>query len=165
MKKANSVNGTTNLVQEMHEKHLRISFITISRTAALSRLAKFHNDQVWHDMSCALIRAGVDLANVVLLGSFTEGHEIERFRIQIRISPQNIEDKARGWTIVTRTNNYSIANKEQQLAFVFILDLSEEVDDLAQGSTTFSVTRHLTDDELVMVFRSACRTKVWKRGI
>ena len=62
--------------------------------------------------------------------------------------------------IVTRTNNHSIVNNEEQLAFVVILHLSEGVDGLAQGSITFSITRHLTDDELVMVFRSACRTKV-----
>ena len=63
------MNETTNLVQEMHEKHLRVSFTTITRTAALSRLANFHNDQVWRDMTCTLIQAGVDLAHVVLLPS------------------------------------------------------------------------------------------------
>jgi hypothetical protein len=68
VKEANSVNETTNLVQEMHEKHLRISFTTIARTASLGRLANFHNDQVRHDMTCALVQAGVDLAHVVLSG-------------------------------------------------------------------------------------------------
>ena len=63
----------------------------IARMPALSWLVNFRdNDQVWHDMTFALIQAGVDLAHVVLLGSFTEGQEIERFRIQIRISPQNM---------------------------------------------------------------------------
>ncbi|GAC1674765.1 MAG: hypothetical protein NVS9B9_30470 [Ktedonobacteraceae bacterium] len=30
----------------------------------------------------------------------------------------------------------------------------------AQGSVTFSITRHLTDDKLVMVFRSTCSSKI-----
>ena len=111
-------------------------------------------------MTCARAQAGVDLAHAGLLGSFTEGHETERFGIQIRISPQNIKDNARGWAIVTRTNNHSIAKNEELLSFVVILHLSKGVDDLAQGSVTFSVTRHLTDDELVMVFRSTSGSKI-----
>ena len=109
-------------------------------------------------MTCARVQAGVDLAHVVLLCSFTEGHETERFGIQIRISPQNIKDNARGWAIVTGTNNHSIANNEELLAFVVILHLSKGV--VAQGSVTFSVTWHLTDEELVMVFRSTSRSKL-----
>jgi hypothetical protein len=50
----------------MHEKHLKISFTTIARTASLGRLANFHNDQVRDDITCALVQAGVDLAHVVL---------------------------------------------------------------------------------------------------
>ena len=86
-----------------------VSFNTIARTAALSWLANFHNDQIWHDMSCmALIQARVDLAYVVLLGSFTERNETESLRIQTRINPQNIEDNAQGWTSNLRLLSYFI---------------------------------------------------------
>ena len=43
------------------------------------------------------------------------------------------------------------SQNEEQLAFVVILHLSEGVNGLAQGSITFSGTRRLTDDELVMM--------------
>lgn len=130
------------LVQGMHSKHLGVSFTTTARTAALRRLANLRNDQVRRDMACALIQAGVDLARVVLLDSFTEGRETERLGIQIRISSQNIEDNAQGWAIVTGNSNRSMANGGGQLAPVAILHLSEGVEGLAQGSIAFGVARH-----------------------
>jgi len=44
--------------------------------------------------------------------------------------PEYLEDNAWGQTIITGTNNHSIANNEE-LAFAVILHLSKRVDSLA----------------------------------
>ena len=45
----------TNLVQEVHQQHLRVTLSTITRTGLLSRLSTLDNHNIWNHMPRGLI--------------------------------------------------------------------------------------------------------------
>ena len=150
----------TYLVQEVEEDHLGVTLTTVTSTRLLARLATLHDHDVWHDVSSNLIQAREDLAHVVLLGALAERDEAERLGIVVGIRTEDIEHDARCWPIVTGTDNHTVADNDKELALVIVLRLSEGVDRLLERSVTFRITRDLTDDELVVVFRRTRGTEV-----
>src|SRR5271155_1525187 len=95
-------------VQEMHEKHLRIPFATITWPSPFSRFPHLNNDQVWHDMPSTFVQPRVHFPHVMLLRAFSKRQEAKRFRIEVRIGAEDIKNNARSGTVVTRANNHPI---------------------------------------------------------
>lgn len=152
--------GISYLVQEVHEKHLRVSFTTVTRARPFGRLANLDDNEVRDDMARALVETRVDFTHVVLLGTFTKRREAEWLGIQVRVCAENVEDDPGGGAIVTGTNNHTITDNQEKLAFIVILHLGQRVNRPAKRAIVLSVARNLANNEFIVVFRRTCRTKV-----
>jgi len=79
-------------------------------------------------------------------------------------STKDIEDKTRRRTIIPRSNNHTITNNHQQLSFVVALCLSQRVVSSpanSKRSIAYRITRVLTNDKFVMVFRRLEQSEYW----
>lgn len=62
-----------------------------------------------------------------LFRSITDRLEAERLRVDRRIRTKNVEDDLRSRSVVSTSDDHSIANDEEQLPLVVVLESSERV--------------------------------------
>jgi hypothetical protein len=74
------------------------------------------------------IETRVDFAIIERLGTFTDRFEQERFGIEFRVNAKDIQHDSRGRPIVPTTDNVAIANNEQQLPLVVVVESRKGVD-------------------------------------
>lgn len=100
-------------------------------------------------MALELIQTGVNLPVVQLLRTLTNRLEQERLRIKLRVDTENIQDNARRGTVVTATDNIAVADDEDELSLVVVVQIGERVDGTPERIFAFSITGNLAQDELV----------------
>lgn len=105
------------------------------------------------DMTLELIESRVDLAVVERLGAFADRLEKKWFRIQLRVDAEDVQHDTGGCAIISATNDIPVADDEDQLTLVVILEGCEGVDRSSERVFTFCVTRDLTQNEFVLQFR------------
>ena len=71
----------TNLVQEVHERHLEIALATVTGTGLLQSLAALGDDDIRYSVAADLAETRVDLRHVEPLGTFSQRDEAERLRV------------------------------------------------------------------------------------
>lgn len=111
-------------------------------------------------MAFKLVQARIDFPVIQRLGTLTNRFEQQRLRVELRVNAENVQNNSGRRTIVTTTDDIAIANDENQLAFVIIIESSKRINRAAQRVLSFCVTRHLTQDELVLKFRVAFTTEL-----
>lgn len=103
-----------------------------------------------NDVTFELVETRVDLSVVELLGSFSDGLEEQRLWIQLRVDSEDIEDDSRSRSIVSTSDDVSVAENEHELPFVVVLESRERVERSSKGFLSLGVAGDLADDELVL---------------
>lgn len=100
-------------------------------------------------MTLKLIESTVNLAVIQLLRAFANRLKQKRFRVELRIDAEQVKDDSWRRTVVTGTDNVTVAKEEDELALVVVVECCEGIDCLAKRLLALSVTGDLTDDKLV----------------
>ena len=79
-------------------------------------------------MTLKLVQSRVDLSVIELSRPFANRFEQQRLRIEFGIDPENIENDTRRRPVVTATDNVAVADDEDQLSLVVIVEGSERID-------------------------------------
>jgi len=139
-----------NSVEIVQQQDLRITLSSVSRLASLGRLADLDDDHVSEarhqvqppsfptrspfrkglrdDMTLKLVQSRVDLSVIELSRPFANRFEQQRLRIEFGIDPENVENDTRRRPVVTATDNVAVADDEDQLSLVVIVEGSERID-------------------------------------
>ncbi|TFK16673.1 hypothetical protein FA15DRAFT_412493 [Coprinopsis marcescibilis] len=105
-------------------------------------------------MPITLIQPTIHLSHIMLLRLLSQTHKAQRLRVQIRIHPKNIQHNPRRRPIIPTPHNHPIANDQQRLALIIILELRQTINRPPQTPIPLRIARHLADHKLVMVVRS-----------
>ena len=103
-------------------------------------------------MTFELVETGVDLAVVESLHTLSNRLHPERLRIQLRVDAKDVEDDAGCGAVVASTNNVTVADDEDELSLIVIVESRKRIDRTPQRLLAFGVTRNLTENELVEHF-------------
>lgn len=116
----------------MHQDHLGVSLSSVSRTMSLAWLSHLDDNDVRDDVAGAFVESSVDLPHVVLLLTFSEREEAERFRIEVGIDSEDVEDDSRRGSVVSGSDDHSVAEDDDELPLVVVLESSQRVDGLLE---------------------------------
>lgn len=111
-------------------------------------------------MPLMLIQARIHLRIIQLPTPLADTLEQQRLRIELRINPKNIQDDPRGRPIIARPNNISVADDEDKLALVVVVEDGERVDCAFEGFFAFGIAWDLADDEFVEEFWLSLRAEL-----
>lgn len=111
-------------------------------------------------MALELIQPRVDLAVIQSLATLTNTPKQQRLRVDIRIHTENIENDPRSRTVVPTTDDVSIADNEDELPLIIIVERRERVDRTTKRIFAFGIARDLAQNELVLQFGIALRAKL-----
>jgi hypothetical protein len=111
-------------------------------------------------MPLELIKTRIDLAIIQRLRSFTHTLEQQGLHVEVGIHTENIENNPRRRPVVSATDDVTIADDENELALVVVVESSERVDSTSERVFAFGVARNLAEDELVLQFGRPLRTKL-----
>lgn len=137
----------------MHDGHLGISLSSVTRSMALSRPTTLDDHNVGNHMTGTFVQSSVDLPHIVLLLAFSKRKETETLWVEIGVDSKDVQNNSGGASIVSCSDNVSIADDGDKLSLVVVLELGKRVDRLSKGRFALCVTRDLADDELVLGFR------------
>jgi hypothetical protein len=114
-------------VEEAHEQNLRITLATVTRLSLglLRLLSNLDDDDVGNNVALKLVETRVNLAVVELLTARADRLERKGRRINLGINTKNVENNLGGGTIITLTNDNTIANDTDELALVVVLEGSQ----------------------------------------
>ena len=104
-------------------------------------------------MAFELIQTRVHLAIVELLRPLADGLVQEWLRIELRVDSKDVEDNTGRGAVVTSSDDVPVADDEDQLALVVVVEVRERVDGTAERVLALGITRHLANDELVLQLR------------
>ena len=108
-------------------------------------------------MTFKLVETRVDFSVVELLGSLSDGLEQQRLWVQLRVDSEDVEDDSRGRSIVSTSDDVSVAENEHELPLVVVLESRERVERPSKGFLSLGVAGDLADDELVLELGSSFR--------
>ena len=106
-------------------------------------------------MTFELVQPRVNLPVVDLLRAFTNGLEHQGFRVQLRVDTEDVKNNTRSRTVVAASDNVTVADDEEKLPLVVVVQRGQRVDRATQGLLAFRVTRDLAEHELVQHLRIA----------
>ncbi|KAI3482061.1 hypothetical protein L1887_55325 [Cichorium endivia] len=138
-----------------HEQDLRVALAAVAGTRALAGTADLDDDNVRDHVAFELVETRVDLGVVELLGTFGDGLEHERLGVDLGIDAEDVEHDTWRGTVVAAADDHAVADEEEELALVVVLEAGERVDGLAQLFFGFGVAGHLADDKLVLLLGRA----------
>lgn len=105
------------------------------------------------DVTFEFVQARVNLSIVELLRSLPDGLEHEGFRIpRCRINAKDVQHNVRRGSFVATTDDIAIADEEDQLPLIIVVQCCERVDGTAQRILAFSIARDLAEHEFVQTF-------------
>ena len=100
-------------------------------------------------MSLEFVEAGINFAVVESLCALADRLEEQRLRVELRINAQDVENDTRSRAIVATTDDVAIADDEDELALVIVVQSRQRVDRTTEGLLAFGITRDLAEHELV----------------
>ena len=104
-------------------------------------------------MTFVLVEPRIHLRIVDLLATFSDTLEQERFRVELRVYTEDIEDDSRRGSVVSGPDDVSVTNDKYEFPFVVIVQYGERVDGPLERLFAFGVTRYLANDKFVEQFR------------
>ena len=96
----------------------------------------------------------------MLLLTFSEREEAERFRIEVGIDSEDVENDSRRRSVVSGSDDHSVAEDDDEFPLVVVLESSQRVDGLLERILSFGVAGNLADEELVVILRRSMRSEV-----
>ena len=114
-------------------------------------------------MALEFVEAGIYFAVVEGLCALADRLEEQRLRVELRINAQDVENDTRSRAIVATTDDVAIADDEDELALVVVLEASERVDRAPERFFALRVTRDLAQDELILQLRILLATELQRR--
>lgn len=111
-------------------------------------------------MTLKFIQSRIDLAIVQCPISLTNTLEQQRLRVQLGVDSKNVQHDSRSGTIISTTDDVAIADDEDELALVVIIERSKRVDSPTERVLAFGVAWHLTKHKLVLKLRCALASEL-----
>ena len=155
-----------NAVQVVHQQNLTVTFSAITRLGPFCRLSDLDYDHIpigavslkrmrdlrvhsRDDVSLELVETGIHLSVIDCTGTFPDGLEKQRLWVEFGIHAKDIEDDPGRWLFVPAADDHAVADDEQKLPLVVVVESGEGVDCATQGIFAFRITRNLADDKFI----------------
>lgn len=103
-------------------------------------------------MTFELIETTVHLAVVKRLGALADTLEEKGLWVHLGVHAKNVEGDTRGRAVVAATDDVAVADDEDELPFIIVVERGKGVNRSAKGVLAFRVTRDLAKYELVLEF-------------